>query len=158
MITVEIAYYVIASVLLTPWKASYRESLQRINKAYSYEKQAGELLYCSYAACLIQQKMLSLGERLEDIDIKLNNVISVSKFTDDPNALASIKFFELALPIWKDDKNPSELYEYINQFLNETPSGVISQTVCTMITLFLIMTYLLEDWETALKLMQNGKI
>lgn len=148
--------YVVASVLITPWKISYREGLQRINKAYSYGKQAGELLYCSYAACLIPQQMFSLGERLEDISIKFNNVVSVPKFINDPNALASIKFFELALPVLKENENPSVLYEYLNPFLKK-PTGLMDQTVSTTVSLFLIATYLLEDWENALKLVQMGE-
>lgn len=149
--------YFTSDVLVFPWKEPYRDCFVRINKAYHFSRQAGDLLYSSYAAAVIPQMMLVQGDELSEIEKRLKVVSVIPEFTKHLDSLGSIKTFERLLPVLKAEK-PKDFFDIrVSEFFENKIPFTHPVTYGSAGILCLIGTYLLEDWEAALGIIERIK-
>ncbi len=147
--------YFTSDVLVFPWKEPYRDCFVRINKAYHFSRQAGDLLYSSYAAAVIPQMMLVQGDEISEIEKRLKVVSVIPEFTKHLDSLGSIKTFERLLPVLKNEK-PKEFFDFrVSEFFDNKIPYTHPVTYGSAGILCLIGTYILEDWESSIGIIKR---
>lgn len=145
------------NVLIAPWKLPYRKCCEALEKVYPMGRQSGELLYASYAASMITQMMLVQGDPLSDIEVRIKNFYAIPEFIKNLDVICNFGTFERMISVLKGEKPVDYFHEHVTEFLENRLTYlhpiayVISGIMC------LTTSYILEDWENALIILQKTK-